>query len=379
MSNDSAICEDIFLAGSDICGIGVPNFNRCLLANLIPQVRWGLYTQMAMSLTIPLLPWFGEEIAISFGTGALVTSIALITTGFTQGMRSQIAYYQEAIIVQMAGMGSGPAALAWLNDEPDSVFFGLTILYGIVMAGYLFYTLAEQASSSSPVIDCFLDKVPSMYGKTALKTANSIIVSLSLVLMALAIITRTIVNRWRRRNDDHHQRRLRGIRWYRVLFALVIFIAETVLAVLINLTLNEYGKFVSSNDRDTVSAWQFGQIIPLMMLLQPFMDVIRALKQTFFKMWKEKKEERARQASSGSPSDNGGIVKKIMSSSDADIEAANPKILEPQVKEVEVTETDVVAKKVKEIEIKEGEIKSAETRDDGSVETTETSKEIGEM
>jgi uncharacterized membrane protein len=319
---------------------------------------------MVMSLVVPLFPCFGEEIAISFGTGALVTSIALIATGFTQGMRDQIAYYQEAIIVQMAGMGAGPAALAWLNDEPDSVFFALTILYGIVMAGYLFYTVAEQASSSSPVIDCFLDDVPAMYGKTALKIANSIIIGVSLLLMAFVITTRTIVNKMRKHEQPRNRR---GIRWYRILFALVIFAAETVLAVLINLTINEYGKFVSSDDRAAISAWQFGQIIPLMMLLAPFMDVIRVLKEKFLEMRKKRAEE------SSSTSPEGMVVEKIMSR-DADIEASLPKIeaelpklTESEIKEVEVMESEVqdevkeMEKKVetesverKEVKIKEG-------------------------
>jgi uncharacterized membrane protein len=321
---------------------------------------------MAMSLMVPLFPCFGEEIAISFGTGALVTSIALIATGFTQGMRSQIAYYQEAIIVQMAGMGTGPAALAWLNDEPDSVFFALTILYAIVMAGYLFYTVAEQRSSSNPVINCFLDDVPGMYGKKALKIGNSIIIGVSLFLMVLVIVTRRLVNRWWARHPEHHQHR-RAFGLYRSLFTFVIFIAETVLAVLINLTMNEYGKFVSSDDRAAISAWQFGQIIPLIMLLGPFMDVIRALKEKFLKM-REKPKERERQAGSESP--EGTVVKTIISSN-IDVEAAIPKIAEPEIKEVEVTQTE----EGKEVEEKT-EIKAVESKE---IEISEETSKRGDI
>jgi hypothetical protein len=295
---------------------------------------------MVMSLVIPLFPCFGEDIAISFGTGALVTSIALIATGFTQGMRDQIAYYQEAIIVQMAGMGTGPAALAWLNDEPDSVFFALTILYGIVMAGYLFYTVAEQAGSSSPVIDCFLDEVSTMYGKTALKIANSIIIGVSLLLMAFVIMTRKIVNK--ARAHEQPQRYRRGIRWYRIIFVFIIFAAETVLAILINLTIDEYGKFVSSDDRAAISAWQFGQIIPLMMLLAPFMDVIRDLKDKFVEIRKKKAESALEECSNSS---EGISVEKTMSgdieASIPSIESGLPKLEKPVIKEVEVTESEV--------------------------------------
>jgi uncharacterized membrane protein len=302
---------------------------------------------MVMSLVIPLFPCFGEDIAISFGTGALVTSIALIATGFTQGMRDQIAYYQEAIIVQMAGMGAGPAALAWLNDEPDSVFFALTILYTIVMGGYLFYTIAEQRSSSSPVIDCFLNDVPGMYGKRALKITNSIIIGIALLLMALVIVTRRIVNNWWARHPEHYRHK-RAFGLYRLLFILVIFIAETVLAVLINLTINEYGKFVSSGDRAAISAWQFGQIIPLMMLLAPFMDVIRALKERFLKM-RENTRERERRSSSKSPPET---VDEKAISSNIDVEAAIPNIADPEIREAE-EKAEIKAVESKVVEINE--------------------------
>lgn len=247
-------------------------------------------------------------------------------------------------------MGTGPAALAWLNDEPDSVFFALTILYGIVMAGYLFYTVAEQAGSSSPVINCFLDDVPSMYGKTALKIANSVIIGVSLLLMVFVIMTRKIVNKSRARQQN--QRHKRGIRWYRILFALIIFVAETVLAILINLTMDEYGKFVSSDDRAAISAWQFGQIIPLMMLLAPFMDVIRTLKDKFLEMRKKKAEsprEESRKLSEGV------VVEKIMSGDiEASLPAPKPVIKETEVKgEVKEIENKVETEQVehKEVEI----------------------------
>src|SRR5437762_7729456 len=116
----------------------VPGYLLSLLR--LTQVRWGLFAQMGLSLFVSLIPRVKEELVISFGTGALVTGVALLATGFTQGQRQEIAYYQQAIIVQMAGMGFGPAALAWLkrgHGRPDTVFFAFTILYAIIMAVYL--------------------------------------------------------------------------------------------------------------------------------------------------------------------------------------------------------------------------------------------------
>ena len=245
---------------------------------------------MALSLLVPLFPGLGEEIAVSFGTAALVIGIALIATGFTQGVREQIAYYQEAIIVQMAGMATGPAALAWLNDEPDVVFFALTIAFGIIMGGYLFYTVAEQ-SGRGPVVSCFLDEVPAMYGKTALKIANGIIVGISLTLIAASIIARRYINAIRKRTDDHvkHRRLLKLYKWT---FTIIIFCAETALAVCIQFTLQEYNSLVPADIVEAADAWQFGQIIPLMMLLAPFMDVIRAVRSQWVETHsKEKRNE----------------------------------------------------------------------------------------
>jgi len=78
---------------------------------------------MAISMFVFLFPRIHEEVVISFATSALVTGIALITTGFIQGQRQEIAYFQQAIIVQMAGMGFGP-------DHLCHHYGLLSVLYG---------------------------------------------------------------------------------------------------------------------------------------------------------------------------------------------------------------------------------------------------------
>ena len=55
-----------------------------------------------------------------------------------------------------------------------------------------------------------------------------------------------------------------------------VFAGTTALAVSVEKTLLEYGSFVSDSSRAAASAWQFGQIIPFMMLIQPIMETIRA-------------------------------------------------------------------------------------------------------
>jgi hypothetical protein len=291
---------------------------------------------MALSLVVPMFPGLGEEIAVSFGTGALVTGIALIATGFTQGIRGEIAYYQEAIIVQMAGMGAGPAALAWLNDKPDVVFFALTILYAIIMAGYLFYTVGEQ-NRTGGVLDCFLDQVPGMYGKTAMKIANSIIIAISLGLIIASILARYLITKSRQRANDK-KRHHRLFTLYRWIFTILVFLAETALAVMIQFTLAEYSTFVSAADRAEIGAWAFGQIVPLMMLLAPFMDVIRAVMDNI----KERREAKKEKENSGNSIDMKGDPEK----QDGDLTARSQsstfdggKMFEVTTKSSEVVET----------------------------------------
>ena len=57
---------------------------------------------------------------------------------------------------------------------------------------------------------------------------------------------------------------------------LVVLGSETVLAGSVEKTLMEYSQFVSPDSRDALQAWQFGQIIPFFMLLQPLLEALRA-------------------------------------------------------------------------------------------------------
>jgi hypothetical protein len=234
---------------------------------------------MALSLFVFLFPRIHEEVVISFATSALVTGIALITTGFIQGQRQEIAYFQQAIIVQMAGMGFGPAALAWLkrgHGRPDTVFFTFTILYVIIMACYLFYTVGQQ-SSSGAIINCFLDDVPSLYGKHGIKIVNSIVVSVSIAVILASIAANWYINnRYHGGSNDYSRRKPLSV-WVVLLMFLVVLGAETVLAASVEKTLMEYSQFVSPDSRNALQAWQFGQIIPFFMLLQPILEALRAL------------------------------------------------------------------------------------------------------
>jgi len=234
---------------------------------------------MALSLFVSLFSRIKEEVIISFATSALVTGIALIATGFTQGQRQEIPLYQQAIIIQMAGMGFGPAALAWLKrgreGRPDTVFFAFTILYVIVLGCYLFYVVGQEKTDGA-IINCFLDQVPEFYGKHAMKVINAVVLSASIAVVLFSITLNRYINRKYYGGSNDYSRRPglpRPVSWALTLF---VFASTTLLAVSVEKTLMEYGSFVSPNSKAASEAWQFGQIIPFMMLIQPIMETIRA-------------------------------------------------------------------------------------------------------
>jgi hypothetical protein len=234
---------------------------------------------MALSLVVSLIPRIKDEVIISFATSALVTGIALIATGFTQAQREEIAYYQQALIVQMAGMGFGPAAMAWLkrgHGRPDTVFFTFTIVYVVVMGCYMFYIVGQE-STTGPVINCFLDQVPEIYGKRTMKIVNGVVVGVSVIVILLSMFVNWHINKKYHHGSNDYTRRPSINKFGVALMVLGVFAAETVLAISVEKTITEYSQFVSADTRAASQAWQFGQIIPFMMLLQPVMEALRAV------------------------------------------------------------------------------------------------------
>jgi hypothetical protein len=58
---------------------------------------------------------------------------------------------------------------------------------------------------------------------------------------------------------------------------LVVLGAETVLAASVEKTIMEYSQFATPDSRTALQAWQFGQIIPFFLLLQPVLEGLRAV------------------------------------------------------------------------------------------------------
>ena len=79
----------------------------------------------------------------------------------------------------------------------------------------------------------------------------------------------------------------------------VVFAGECVLAASVEKTIMEYGQFVSDESRAASKAWQFCQIIPFMMLLQPLLESLRALLPKIILKKEERKAAREGQSEVG--------------------------------------------------------------------------------
>ena len=201
----------------------------------------------------------------------------------------------------MAGMGFGPAALAWLkrgHGRPDTVFFAFTILYAIIMAVYLIYN-SIKGSSNDPIVNCFLDRVPKIYGKRSMKIINSVVVSVSIAVILLSMFVNWFINARYYNGSNDYSKRPPLSKWYIGTIVIVIFAGESVLAASVEKTIMEYGQFVSDESRATSKAWQFGQIIPFMMLIQPLLESLRALLPKIILKGEERKAAREGQSEIG--------------------------------------------------------------------------------
>ena len=100
-----------------------------------------------LGLIIATLPNAEYQVMIWFGSGALATGIAILAAGYVQTVQGNIAYFQEAIVIQMAAMAFGPAAMVWLRrtrGRIDYTFTDFTVLYAIIMVVYMFYTSSNS-------------------------------------------------------------------------------------------------------------------------------------------------------------------------------------------------------------------------------------------
>jgi hypothetical protein len=235
---------------------------------------------MALGLLVAIWPRSNDEVIMSFGTGSLVTGIALLTTGFVQAQRHEIAYYQQSLIIWLAGMAFGPAAITWLrrsSHKTDYIFLWFTCLYAAFMGAFLFFTIGNVLGDG-PVTHCFLDDVPSFYGRSMQKTINAIVVAVSIAVIVLSGITNKLYQKNHPGGEVSFFTRRPTLRIYwEWAVVVIVFAVETMLAVLVDKTIITYGQFVTDDQRAEANAWGFGQIISFMLLIGPLMDALKAI------------------------------------------------------------------------------------------------------
>src|SRR5436190_20734269 len=108
----------------------------------------------------------------------------------------------------------------------------------------------------------------------------------------------------------------------------VVFASETVLAASVEKTLMKYSQFVSEDSRAASQAWQFGQIIPFMMLIQPIMEAIRAL---LPKIELKRNERKAEKQNSGGIQGEDGKVSVDGENSKRDSQSRDEGVVEKDV------------------------------------------------
>lgn len=233
---------------------------------------------MALGLVVSIVPNVVDEVISSFGTGALVTGVALLATGYVQIRRQQIAYYQQSIILQMACMGFGPAAIALLRrkcGKNNYIFIIFTVIYAILMVAFLLY-ISLGLLNPDPLTKCFLDRVSSIYGTTATIIINSLVIGVCVGIIILSCILHHCVSR-KRQGNGGGLCKLGFTTRREWCFAAIVFILELGLAVLVNKTVIEYSRIVPTWIRGAEEEWSFAQIIPFMMLIGPIMELLRAI------------------------------------------------------------------------------------------------------
>jgi hypothetical protein len=215
----------------------------------------------------------------------LITGIAHIGAGYVQTTRNEIAYYQQSIIIWMAAMGFGPAAIAWLrraHGRTDKVFFIFTVSYAAIMFGFSLYANARLTNDpfpSSLPLDCFLDveTIPDFYKKGAMHALNIVSVSITVGVIVVSAASNLFYRKYRPTgymNWFASRPAINSI-WERCVVFFVLLI-EVLLFIMVWETASHYRDVVPEAQQQAEGVWSFGQIIPFMMLLFPILLGFRA-------------------------------------------------------------------------------------------------------
>src|SRR5271170_4858186 len=100
---------------------------------------------MVASVIVAILPFPMDDTVVALlATFPLITGIAHLVAGFAQAALHQFAYYQQSIVLWLAAMGVGPAAIVWLRRTHGHINASIllfTLLYTACMGSFFFFTV----------------------------------------------------------------------------------------------------------------------------------------------------------------------------------------------------------------------------------------------
>lgn len=129
-------------------------------------------------------------------------------------------------------------------------------------------------------LECFLDSdyIPSLFKEHAMKVLNVLLVSFSVAIMVISGLSNLFYKKYRPGGiHSFFATRPRLDSFWEKFVVAVVVLVEVLLFVLAWEAASHYRNIVPQAQKKAEGAWNFGQLIPFMMLLYPILLGLRAL------------------------------------------------------------------------------------------------------
>jgi len=236
---------------------------------------------MIAGIIITILPYpLDDTVITSIATLPLLTGISYLVAGFVQAAQHQTAYFQQSIVLWLAGMGAGPVAIVWLRRTHGQTTAGIlffTLFYSACIGAFFFFTVHNALGlTDGSMYNCFLDEVSgSIFSEQSMKGLNGFVVG----VVILVVIASAITNCAYKKNRSG---RFRGVlasqpeistkwEWF-IVVSVVLF--ETLIAALVTVTVRRFNAF---DAQPTQVGWTFGRLVPFAMLVIPVVYLIKTI------------------------------------------------------------------------------------------------------
>ena len=236
---------------------------------------------MIAGIIITILPYpLDDTVVSSIATLPLVTGISYLVAGFVQAAQHQTAYFQQSIVLWLAGMGAGPVAIIWLrrtHGQTASAILFFTLLYSACIGAFFFFTVHNALGiQDGSRYSCFLDEVSSsIFSEQSMKVLNGFVVGVVVLVVVASAITNCVYKK-------NRSGRFRGVlasqpeistkwEWF-IVVSVVLF--ETLIAALVTVTVRRFNDF---DTQPTQVGWTFGRLVPFAMLVLPLVYFVKTI------------------------------------------------------------------------------------------------------